>query len=120
MPWDWKYPDRGNVIQGVGYPDGKGTERLNNPGISNAWKPLQTWGTKGGDGVARARGQGHAQMASVVRAGAMKETQSLLVMPSEAERAGRNALGSLFQTQLMQEPGVAVCRDEPLCNAEQD
>lgn len=61
----------------------------------------------------------------MVRAGAVKETQSLLVMPSEAERAGRNALGFLFlspmgQTQLMQEPGVAVCRGERLCNAEQD
>lgn len=61
----------------------------------------------------------------MVRAEAVKETQSLLVMPSEAERAERNALGERFlspmgHTQLIQEPGVTGCRSEPLCNAEQD
>ena len=30
MLWDYKYPDRGDLTQGIGYPDNKRAEKLNN------------------------------------------------------------------------------------------
>lgn len=92
MLWNCKYPDRGNLIQGVGYSDDKRAHKLNNPEMSNSRKPspppdLRHKGR--GNGVAGTRVQGHAQKACLVRTGAMKETTSLLVMPPEAEKKRR-------------------------------
>lgn len=120
MLWNYKYLDRGNITQGVDYPDDKRNEKLNNhrkpsppPGLrQNRWR----W-------YCQSTGLEVLHRKPIWWGWSLAETQLLLVTLPEAQREGGETSGlpSLLPVCHWANPTGSpwACRVQPLCSTEQ-